>query len=187
MNLTVHMRTPPGLHGRRAAARAGIHGFTLIELMVTVVITAILVTIATSAYSSFVLKAHRTDAKSALLNIAALEERYLSAGVNGACYSSTPTDVGYSGGPGSWSATQGITVGNGYYQVFLTTPAAQLCGTIAAAGTTATPASFSISASPVPGSQQVNDTACAVYMVTSTGSRTATTSGGTDNTTACWN
>lgn len=185
MNPIVNKRTPPGLHGRGAAARAGMHGFTLIELMVTLVVASILVTIATSAYSSFVLKAHRTDAKSALLNIAALEERFLSAGVNGACYSSSPTDVGYP--PGPWSATQGITVGNGYYQVFLTTSAANLCGTIAGTGTTATPAQFTITASPIPGTQQAKDTACAVYTVTSTGARTATTSGGADNSTQCWN
>jgi type IV pilus assembly protein PilE len=176
---------PHSLYGRGASARARIQGFTLIELMVTVVITAILVTVATSAYSSFVLKAHRTEAKSALLNIAALEERYLSAGVNGACYSSTPTDVGYPGAAGSWSGTQGITVGNGYYQVFLTTSTLNLCGSIVAG--VATPAQFTITASPIPGTQQAKDVACALYTVTSTGSRTATTSGGADNTTVCWN
>jgi type IV pilus assembly protein PilE len=186
MNATLCQRTPSGLRPRRATARAVIHGFTLIELMVTVVITAILVTVATSAYSSFVLKAHRTEAKSALLNIAAMEERYLSAGaVAAGCYSSSPADVGYPAGP--WSATQGITVGNGYYQVFLTTSAANLCGTIAGPGTPATPAQFTITASPIPGTQQAKDVACALYTVTSTGSRTATTSGGADNTAACWN
>jgi len=163
----------------------GIRGFTLIELMVAVVVTAILVTIATASYSSYVLKAHRADAKSALLNIAALEERFLSTNLNGSCYSSSPTDVGYPAGP--WSATQGITVGNGYYQVFLNTTARDLCGSIATPGTTATPASFSISASPIPGSQQAKDTACAIFTVTSTGSRTAAASDLTDNTQTCWN
>jgi type IV pilus assembly protein PilE len=38
-------------------------GFTLIELMIAVVVTAILATIAVTSYSSFVLRAHRTEAK----------------------------------------------------------------------------------------------------------------------------
>jgi type IV pilus assembly protein PilE len=147
-------------------------GFTLIELMIAVVVTAILATIAVTSYSSFVLKAHRTEAKSALLDLASLEERYLSTNN---CYTATATALGY-------SATWTGTVGNGYYQVTL--PITFSCGSVATANSPAIPASFTITALPI--GNQLKDTACVSFTVTSTGSRTATMQGGADNTATCW-
>lgn len=51
-------------------------GFTLIELMITVAIVAILAAIAVPAYSKYVLRAGRTEAISALQQLAAAQERY---------------------------------------------------------------------------------------------------------------
>jgi len=45
-------------------------GFTLIELMVTVAIVTILATIAVTSYTSQIQKSRRTEAKSALLDLA---------------------------------------------------------------------------------------------------------------------
>ena len=151
-------------------------GFTLIELMVTVAIAAVLVTIATASYSQFTLKAHRTEAKTALLDLASLEERYLSTNNS---YSAAPTDLGYAGA--NWAAVQ---FGSGYYQVQGVTVTAPILSL--APGVPSTPATFSFTMVPAPGSVQVNDTACASFTVTSQGARTATMQGGADNTATCW-
>ena len=148
-------------------------GFTLIELMVAVAVTAIIATVAVTSYSSFVLKAHRTEAKSALLGLASLEERYLSTNT---VYTSSSTALGYSG---SWP----ILVGSGYYQVQQPVLALPV---LAVAGTPAIPAGFTITAIPKPGGQQAGDTACASFTVTSTGARTALNASGVDNSATCW-
>ena len=49
-----------------------------------------------------------------------------------------------------------------------------------------TPATFTITAIPAPGSMQVSDTACAVFTINSAGQQAAFNSGGTDNTANCW-
>ena len=51
-------------------------GFTLIELMITVVIVAILAAIAYPAYTDAITKARRADGVDALLNIQASQEKY---------------------------------------------------------------------------------------------------------------
>lgn len=51
-------------------------GFTLIELMTVVVIIGILAAIAYPSYSRYVQKGYRTEAKSALLDLAARQERH---------------------------------------------------------------------------------------------------------------
>ena len=53
-------------------------GFTLIELMIVVVIVGILMAISVPAYQGYVLRSHRTDAHSSLLDIAARQERYVA-------------------------------------------------------------------------------------------------------------
>jgi len=57
-------------------ASAAVHGFALIELMVVLAITAVLAALAVPAYHSHVLRAHRVEAKSALLGLAAAQERF---------------------------------------------------------------------------------------------------------------
>jgi type IV pilus assembly protein PilE len=52
-------------------------GFTLIELMITVMIVAILAVIAVPAYNSQAMKARRSDGQSYLLTIQSRMERYM--------------------------------------------------------------------------------------------------------------
>lgn len=51
-------------------------GFTLVELLVTVAIASILMAIAVPGYRQFVQRANRTDATTALLRIAAAQEKF---------------------------------------------------------------------------------------------------------------
>ncbi len=67
-------------------------GFTLIELMITVAIIAILAMIAYPSYQQYVLKSHRVDAKTALLDLAARQERYFTLQN---IYASSPAVLGY--------------------------------------------------------------------------------------------
>ena len=54
-------------------------GFTLIELMITVVIIAILATIALPAYQEYVRRGHRAAAQSEMMDIANREQQFLLA------------------------------------------------------------------------------------------------------------
>lgn len=159
--------------GRATDSRRREHGFTLIELIIAMIIAAVLAAIAIPAYSSFVLEGRRTDAKSALLDLASLEERFYSTSNT---YSSAASDLGY--GSAAWP----VTVGSGYYQIAQPTVTAAVAPS--ASSPAGTPASFSLTATPI--GNQLKDTACASFTVNSQGVRTALTSGGADNSTTCW-
>jgi type IV pilus assembly protein PilE len=135
-------------------------GFSLIELMVTVGIVAILASIAVSSYSNQVQKSRRTDARNAILDLAGREEKLYST--NNA-YSQLPSDLGY-GGTG-WP----VLIGSGYYNI-------SVVATNAAAGST-----YTITATPA--GAQVKDTTCTSLFVDQTGAQNATP---TANTATCW-
>ena len=67
-------------------------GFTLIELMITVVIIGILAAIAYPSYTSYVRKSKRATAQSALMDVAAKEQAYL---LDRRAYASVLTDLGF--------------------------------------------------------------------------------------------
>jgi type IV pilus assembly protein PilE len=141
----------------------------MIELLITMAVLAILASIAVPAYNSYVLKSHRTDATTALLDLASMEERFFSTQN---FYSATATDLGYTAFP--------VTVGSGYYQISAPTVTAAVAPTaLAPAGT---PAAFTITATPV--GTQVNDSTCASFTISSTGAQTATPAA---NAATCWN
>lgn len=56
-----------------------IHGFTLIELMITVAIIGILVAVALPSYRAYIERGQRANAKTVLLEAAQLMERYRSS------------------------------------------------------------------------------------------------------------
>jgi len=154
-------------------------GFTLIELMVVVVIATILLGIAVPSYISQMRQSRRTEAKTALLDLAGREERFFSTGANaaGPAYSQTANDLGYTG------FGLATPIGNGYYYLTVCAPANGNC--VAGLNMPNPPPapSYTIVAVPVPGQSQVNDTQCATLAVDSLGQQWAT---GTSGAQYCW-
>ena len=58
---------------------ARMSGFTLIELMITVVIVAVLASIALPSYTGYVARARRADARTQLLQVAQFMQRFYAA------------------------------------------------------------------------------------------------------------
>lgn len=135
-------------------------GFTLVELMVVVVVVAILAAIAVPSYSSQVRKSRRTEARNALLDAAAREERFFATNNR---YSVTATDLGYGALP--------INVGSNYYNL-------SVACTVAAACT-----DFTLTATAI--NSQTKDTACATLTLNNIGVQSAT--GSATAATTCWN
>jgi type IV pilus assembly protein PilE len=171
------MLSDPNTVSRRPAK--GPHGFTLIELVVAMVIVAILASIAIPSYSSYVRKARRVDAKTAVLDAASLEERYYSTNYS---YTNSAVNLGYAtaglvtvpAAPVVSPATP-LTVGSGYYQLTIPTLTAP---------TATTPAAYAITATAL--GDQLNDKSCYQFTVTSTGLRTANNQAQADTTATCW-
>lgn len=151
------MRSP--LPPRRPVA-----GFTLIELMVTITIAAIIGSIAVSSYTSQVRKSRRTEARQALLDLASREERFFSTN---STYTTSALNLGYTG-------TFPQPIGNNYYQVSICVAAALPCTGNAAIGSV-----YLLTATAI--NTQTKDTACLTFSVDSSGQQTATTTG------TCWN
>jgi type IV pilus assembly protein PilE len=133
-------------------------GFTLIELMITVAVVAILGSIAMASYTNQIQKSRRTDARSAVMDLAGREEKLFST-VN--AYSGTASDLGYGGGAFP------ITIGSGYYSVNIAVPNP--------------PISFVVTATAI--GSQAGDTKCATLSVDQLGSQTST---GTETAATCW-
>jgi len=103
-------------------------GFSLIELLVVVAVIAIIASIAYPSYQEQIQKTRRSDAKAALMDAAAKAERHY-------------TQFGNYGGSISIPANSE----NGYYSILL------------AAGTSASPQTYSITATRVSPGPQAND------------------------------
>ncbi|WP_104655329.1 type IV pilin protein [Ralstonia insidiosa] len=146
-------------------------GFSLMELMITVAIIAILARIAYPSYQQYVLKSHRADAKTALLDLATRQERFFTLQNN---YTSSPTALGYASGASFPLAIQSGT--QSYYQLYV-----GVTGTAGASGTAAP----GYSASAVPTTAQAPD-ACGTYTINQLGVQgNANTATGTTSA-QCW-
>ena len=124
-------------------------GMTLIELMIVIVIVAILASIAVPSYRQYVLRSHRTEAKAALMNVAAAQEKFY-------LQNNTYTD-NLSDAPPTGLGIPGTTE-HGYYTVAIE----------AGADETA----FTVTATPTGG--QAADTRCASFSIDQAGVKTAT-------------
>jgi type IV pilus assembly protein PilE len=138
-------------------------GFTLVELMVTIIVATILITIAVPSYTNQIRQSRRTDARTALLDLAQREERYMSTNSS---YTTNPANLGYAG------ANFPVTLGDNYYQLSVCVSSALPCTGTAAIGT-----AFLITATAI--NAQAKDTTCLNLMVDSQGNQTATS-------TNCW-
>lgn len=119
-------------------------GFTLVELMVTVVILAIVVGIAYPSYRNYTIQTRRADAQIGLTRIANLQEKFFSA-----CNRYTTTMAG-----GAIGACTGLGTGtadspDGHYQISVAGGTSLGVGTIATA--------FTATAAPKAGGLQVGN------------------------------
>lgn len=150
-------------------------GFTLIELMVAIVVVSILTAVAFPSYRIYALRANRTIAKSALVDVVSRQEAFF---VDRKRYTSSLTDLGlnvYLSRDGSTSATQGS---NSIYQLSLAALSSATCpasGSPAAGG-------YTVIAAPL--GAQANDTSCDKLCLTSTGIRLASAANATAAN--CW-
>ena len=117
-------------------------GFTLIELMITVVVIGILAMIAIPAYNDSVTKGRRTDAKSTLTTIAARQEQFF---MDNKRYTDDLKELGY-------GAASNIDSIDGYYKI--------------SSAVTAAPPTFTLTATPVN-----SDTKCANFTLDETGTQ----------------
>ena len=141
-------------------------GFTLIEMMITVAIVAILAAIAYPSYRNYVLRAHRAEGKSALLQLQVAQEKYFLQNNRYAIKAGSTnelTPAPSSGGLGIASTTE-----NGYYTINLTNSTA----TTYTATATAT-------------GGQAEDTNCTILSLTHEGKQESKNSSSTAST-GCW-
>jgi type IV pilus assembly protein PilE len=159
-------------------------GFTLVELVIVMVIIAILASIAIPSYQAQVRQSRRTDAKTALLDLAAREEKYFS--LNNA-YTNSWINLGY-------AAATPQPIGSGYYNANVcvgtntgSTSATDAC-TSTAAATAVGGTSYVISAIPASGQSQVSDSSCQYFAIDNTGTQfsSSTQTTGANTTTTCW-
>jgi type IV pilus assembly protein PilE len=131
--------------------------------MVTVAIVSILATIAVTSYSSQVLKSRRSEAKSALLDLAGREERLFST-TN--AYTNLEASLGYAAA-GAATVMTAMPFGNNYYTLTVTQPGGN--------------STYVLTATPV--GNQVKDTPCGSFSINQLGQQTTT---GTATAASCW-
>jgi type IV pilus assembly protein PilE len=147
---------------RNTTPRPAAAGFSLIELLVAVAIIGILAAIAIPSYVDKVQKSRRTDAKTALLDLASRQERFYTTNNT---YTADPTATGLGYAVAAWPA--GIPIGT----------QANYNLTVTAASATA------YTAQAVPTGVQAGDP-CGTYTINQSGVQGNT--GNTLTTAQCW-
>jgi type IV pilus assembly protein PilE len=146
-------------------------GFTLIELMITLLILGIVASIAVPAYRGYVQRANRTEGRAALLALAAAQEKYyLQCNTYVATLDSTKDSTCAATGVAA-SLKFPATSERGYYTIAVTQADAN---------------TWTATATAVSTQQQTNDTKCRTFQLTSAGVKTASNAGGSANTAECW-
>lgn len=135
-------------------------GVTLIELLTVIVVIAILASIAVPSYRNYLIRAQRTEATTALLQVQTAEEKfYLQNNMYTDAVDTDPPN-----GLGLLATTE-----RGFYAVAIALgPDNQ---------------SYTATATPVAGAGQSDDTKCTEFSITDSGVRGASGSGGVEH---CW-
>ncbi len=148
------------------------HGFTMIELMITLLILGIVASLAVPAYRNYVLRANRTEARSALLALAAAEEKYyLQCNTYVSTLDSTKDNTCAATGVAA-SLNFPSTSERGYYTITVTAANAN---------------TWTATAVPVSSQPQSKDSKCQYFYIDSSGQKKGGTSSGSATTQSeCW-
>jgi len=138
------------------------HGFTLMELMIVVAIVGILAAVTYPSYKQYVDRGKRAEARAALLDTAARQERWYSD--NNSQYTATITDIINDPAGGACTAA-GVQTETCLYTLTATTSNSNQ--------------NFVLTAAP----QGWTDTLCGNMTITHAGARTES---GTGDLAACW-
>jgi len=141
-------------------------GFSLVEVMVVMVIIAIIMSVGIPGYRQYLQRANRADATTALLRIAAAQERFFIA--NGTYASNAQMAADPPAGLGIPGTERG------FYNLNI----------LPGAGGLAT--GYTLIAQVAPGGDQADDADCWWFSTTERGQRAAFDSGGAENTDDCW-
>ena len=126
--------------------RRGARGFTLVELMVTCAIVALLLSIAVPSYATYMQRSRRGNAESSLMDIAQREQQYVL------------DQRAYAPDVATLNTTVPVSV-TSYYTITINAPAG------------AAPPTFVVTATPKAGSPQAGDP---VLTIDNTGAKTPT-------------
>lgn len=143
-------------------------GFSLIELLIVMVVIGIIMSISVPSYRQYLQRANRADATTALLRIAAAQERFF---IQNGTYASNaqlgldpPAGLGFPG------------TERGFYDLAIAAPPG---GGGLAAG-------YVVTATVNAGESQHDDTDCWAFSTNERGQFAAETNGGGDSTADCW-
>ncbi|HEX5160972.1 MAG TPA: type IV pilin protein [Steroidobacteraceae bacterium] len=140
-------------------------GVTLMELLTVIVVVAILATVAIPSYRRYLQRSQRADATTALLRLAATQEKHYMQYGTYVTNTSSITLPHNSGGLGLLADSD-----SGFY-------------TMSVASTTT---GYSATATAISGKGQYDDTTCRTFSINESGRRTAASSTGTDTSTKCF-